>query len=746
MIRAPNRREGRRTVPSVSDAHGVLRREAPEVGPATPFGKANLATCENELIHIPGSVQPYGALLVVSDPDAVVLQASANTADLLGTPAEEMLNRSLLEWCEDGALAELLEPGGGRTLSDRPIHARVRIAGRSFLASVHTTPSQGIAVELEPFPESRVDRLPHVRDMLEHVSGAVSLKDLCMGFTERFRTMSGYDRVMVYRFDGDGHGEVFAEAKRADLEAFLGNHYPSSDIPARARRLYVRNRVRILRDVDDVSQPMVPRESPVDGADLDMSMCALRSLSPIHLQYLRNMGVSGTLVSSIMVQGKLWGLVACHHYSPRLPSPDLRGLTELLSEMMGVRLSALASLARIRAELQVNRLEQRMAAAVVQDGDWRRPLFEDPTHLLDPVDATGALLLCDGEVQSAGTVPSHADVRALVRRLSTMDVAQDLVVSSSLATECDGMEGLLPEVAGMMAARLSGAGGDWLIWFRPEQVHTVTWGGDPSEAVIEADDLKSLTPRRSFAAWHQSVVGTSAHWSEADLAFGRMVGRSVADVVLQFRAVRVLIAQDQVRRLDAMVTGAEQPALVLDQSGRISVANMGFRRIFGEGPWDSTPVESLAPRFSEPDAFLALCRGLLDHRRSNRIEITTLGEAGNPLQLFIRADVISAPPSDLLGFVLIFSDLTQRQAAHDAQEHFQRVADATRASEALSGAEDEIIEGLVNNAAFAALELAQGIDVESASEAIQALEVSIERSRRLLDELVRNAEPPDPVA
>ncbi len=719
---------------------GLLNSGSIDPGPATPFGKANLATCENELIHIPGSIQPYGALLVLSEA-GVVLQASANAAAMLGVPVDGLLDHPWAAWCGDPEMARLLEGAVGEAAGDRPVHGRVDIGGRPFLASVHRTPAQGIAVELEPLSEERVDRIAPVRAMLEHVSAAVSLDELCSGFAERFRALSGYDRVMVYRFDEDGHGEVFAESRRSDLEPFLGNHYPSSDIPARARRLYVRNRVRILRDVDDVSQPMAPQRSPVDGAELDMSMCALRSLSPIHLQYLRNMGVSATLVSSIMVHGRLWGLVACHHYSPRLPEADLRGLTELLSEMMGVRLSALGSLERIRAELQVNRLEQQMAAAVVEHGDWRRPLFEQPSHLLDPVEATGAVLLCDGEIQTAGVVPNEADLRAIVRRLSSLESDNGLVASSSLARDWSGVTGLLPEVAGLMAARLSATGSDWLIWFRPEQVHTVTWGGDPSEAVIEADDLKSLTPRRSFAAWHQSVVGTSARWSDADVSFGRMVGRTVADVVLQFRAVRVLIAQDQVRRLDAMVSGSEQPALVLERNGRISVANLGFHRVFGPGPWEGAPVESLAPVFTEPDAFLSLCRGMLDQRRSSRIEITT-SDPEAPLQLFIRADVISTPSSEVLGFVLIFSDLTQQRDARRAQERFERVAEATRRSDTPSADQGEILEGLVSNASFAALELAQGLDVESASESIRALASSIERSRRLLDELVRDAEPP----
>ena len=200
---------------------------------------------------------------------------------------------------------------------------------------------------------------------------AASLRALCDETARIFKGLTGYDRVMVYRFDHDGHGEVLSEAKEPALEAFLGNRYPASDIPQIARRLYERNRVRVLRDVEYRSAPLIPPLSPITGDQLDMSQCFLRSISPIHVQYLKNMGVRGTLVVSLMVNGKLWGLVSCHHYVPRFIHFEERAVCELLAEAVATRISALESFVQAQAEFSVRRLEQQLMRAISKEGDWR---------------------------------------------------------------------------------------------------------------------------------------------------------------------------------------------------------------------------------------------------------------------------------------------------------------------------------------------------------------------------------------
>ena len=218
---------------------------------------------------------------------------------------------------------------------------------------------------------------------------------------------------MVYRFDPEGHGEVFSEERADGLEPFLGNRYPATDIPQIARRLYERNRVRVLVDIGYAPVPVEPEMSPLTGQPLDMSLCLLRSMSPIHVQYLKNMGVSATLVVSLMVGGRLWGLVACHHNTPRTVPFEMRVVCELLAEAVATRIAALESSARGQAELAVRRLEQRLADAIPREGDWRGALFDSAQSVLQPLGATGAALLFEGQVTVAGEVPGTQQLRQI---------------------------------------------------------------------------------------------------------------------------------------------------------------------------------------------------------------------------------------------------------------------------------------------------------------------------------------------
>ena len=269
---------------------------------------------------------------------------------------------------------------------------------------LHRAQGGGLVVEFERAgPPVELSR--HVGATLGRIVACSTMRALCDESARVYKELTGYDRVMVYRFDDDGHGEVFAEVHEPGLEPYLGNRYPASDIPQIARRLYERNRVRLLADVAYTPVALAPRLSPITGRDLDMSLCCLRSMSPIHIQYLKNMGVAATLVASLMVGGRLWGLIACHHYRPRFVHYEIRAVCELLAETIATRIAALESFAQAQADLSVRRLEQRMIEAISRDGDWRTALFDNSQALLQTFDATGAALLFEGQVLTAGEVP-----------------------------------------------------------------------------------------------------------------------------------------------------------------------------------------------------------------------------------------------------------------------------------------------------------------------------------------------------
>jgi PAS domain S-box-containing protein len=542
---------------------------------------------------------------------------------------------------------------------------------------------------------------------------------------------------MVYRFDAAGHGEVFAEVKEPPLEAFLGNRYPATDIPHIARRLYERNRVRVLVDVDDESVALTPRRTPLGSEALDMSLCFLRSSSPIHIQYLKNMGVRATLVVSLLVHGKLWGLVACHHYAPRFVHFELRAVCELLAEAVATRIAALESFAQAQAELSVRRLEQRMIRAISREGDWRSALFDRSNALLEPVGATGAALLFDGEVRTVGEVPATPALRAIGRWLDGRERGT-IVATAALGEVAPEFSAIKPVASGLLALPISALPGEYLIWVRPERVRTVTWGGNPFKASEFGDDPLTLSPRRSFAQWHQLVEGTSDPWTQADLAAARLTADTLSDVIIQFRSVRILFAEDQLTQVRGQVEASRQAVVVADKFGRILKINSAFLAMLPSLLQPLERVEDLLPLFKNEDVMRSLISDLMTHRRAWRGEADLRGRDGTVIPLLIRADPVFTGPDRTLGFVLLCTDLTERRAAEVARRRFQEgVIEQRRPMGSPLNAEADLlfrnhITTVVENAQLAALEIADRIDLAHMPEMLEAVRASVERTAEVL--------------
>jgi two-component system, chemotaxis family, sensor kinase Cph1 len=709
--------------------------------PMPAFGQADLSNCEREQIQLPGSIQPHGALLVVSEPDYVVFQASANAAGFLGLSGPVI---GLKLGDIPGDLCEGLHPHLGEPLHAIPIAVRCRLGTppREYDGLLRRPPEGGLIIELEP-AGSPVDLSRHVENAVQSILSASSLRMLCDETARIFEDLTGYDRVMVYRFDDDGHGEVFSEQRKPHLEAYLGNRYPASDIPQIARRLYERNRVRLLVDVDYVPSPLTPRLSPLTGRDLDMSLCFLRSMSPIHMQYLKNMGVRATLVVSVLVGGRLWGLIACHHYVPRFVHFEMRAVCELLAEAVGTRITALESFVQAQSELTVRRIEQRMVEAITRDGDWRSALFDGTQSLLQPVGATGAALIYDGQIFSVGEVPGTQEIRAIAQWLDTQP--RELVLATAaLGLDAPQFASIKGVAGGLMATPLASSGTDYLLWFRPERVRTVTWGGDPHKPVVIGNDPPELSPRRSFAQWHQLVEGTADPWTRSDLTASRLIGDSVADVALQFRSVGMLIAQDQLESVSRQVRQSDQPVVIADASGRILLTNEAFERLMRPGHPHLTRLDDLARFFAEPLEFRASLSRLLKDRRPWRAEVGLEDDAGVVRMLMLRADPVFATPERVLGFVFLFTDVTERKAAETARRRFQEgLIERPRFGGGLDLSHhptyQNLLGSIVENAQLAALEITYGAETANMKGMLESVRASVTRSSELLQNLIWHA-------
>jgi len=713
-----------------------------------PFGQADLSNCERELIHLAGSIQPHGVLLVLCESDLRVLQASANAAamlsvaldDLLGGPADALGGNLRAK------LGELQPELGPEERCPLRCHVEANGERRELEGVVHRLPGGNLALELEPLGGGGPERLQalhrdlerRVADAVQRLSSAASIESLMESVVECFREIAGYDRVMAYRFDPDGHGQVIAEARAEGLESLLGHHYPATDIPQRARELYVRNRARVLVDANYAPVPLVPRRIPGTDDELDMSLCCLRSMSPLHIQYLKNMGVTATLVVSLVREGQLWGLVACHHYSPKPLPYAIRAASELLGEVIATRIAAVENRVLGQVEGLLRRLERRLVDAASTDGDWRSALFQEPRALTQPLGATGAALIHAGEVMTAGDVPATAELRSLVRWLSAEGVGS-LYSCASIGRANPALAPLSPTASGVLAVRLSPSRPDFLIWLRPEQVAEVTWAGDPAKPMIDDDPL-NLSPRRSFAAWSEIVRGSAVRWTRAEMTLARAIGTSLADFMMQVQVVQLLIAQHQLSQVRREVSSAMEPVAIADASGAILFMNESLAGLMPEAARRPARIADLAPCFTEPATAQTILDALVAECRSWQGELTLAATRRGPLPVCMRADTVPGPLGLPLGFIVILTDLTARLRTAAAREQFEDALARTRRAEApadstepLEG--DSVISAILANASLAARDIAEVAAGAETALLLEELKASTQRASALYRQL-----------
>ena len=560
-------------------------------------------------------------------------------------------------------------------------------------------------------------------------SNASSVGVLADSAVKTFRDMTGYDRVMVYKFDPDGHGKIIAEARDPRLESLLGHRYPASDIPQRARQLYIRNRVRVLVDATYEPMPLVPTLLPLTGKDLDMSLCHLRSMSPLHTQYLKNMGVTATLVASLVRDGQLWGLVAAHHYQPRKLRYAVRAASELLAEVISTRIAAIENYAHAQVALLVRRLEQRLVEATSTEGDWRLALFRNPRTLLQPLEATGAALFHDGEILTLGEAPSTPELRALLAWVETKYVDAPFH-SASVGKDEPALASLTPVASGVLAVKLSTSRPDYLVWFRKEQLQSVTWAGDPKKVVF-GNDPRELSPRRSFAAWSEIVRGTALPWSGTELALARAIGTALVDIILQVHAVRLLIAEHQLGQTRATVQSSVEPVAIADAAGRLLLPNAAFLRLVGRSPDELNNLADIAALFTQPEFVRVTLASVRTAHQPWRGELALARTDGSALPVMVRAEVVPGRDGAVLGFILIAIDLSDSKRADAARQHLeQSLSIAPMARES-----DQVVSAILTNASLAAMDITDGPGGPSVAPLLEELEVSTQRATALYGQI-----------
>ncbi|RBY84419.1 SpoIIE family protein phosphatase [Blastococcus sp. TF02A-26] len=484
-----------------------------------------LLRCADEPIAVPGAIQPHGALLAVTEPDLTVVVASANAARVFGTDVGGRTLAELLEPADLHRLRAGLAGDAGDLAELNPV--RLALPGGPVDLVVHR--ADGLLVTEWELLEGAAEagpawhrRLPSV---LQRLSGTATLEELTEVLARDVRALTGFDRVMVNRFDRDWNGEVVAEDRRADLEPFLGLWYPAADIPAQARALYATNWMRLIPDARYTRVPLEPATVPATGRPLDLSGAMLRSVSPVHLEYLANMGVVASMSVSLIDRGRLWGLIACHHYDgPRRPSYTDRVAAEFLGRTASLLLPTTVDAAEQGDVVGVAQRSADLVAAVGRAGRTPLPALTEggggAPSVLGLFPATGAAVRLDGRLRLLGETPPAERVGPLVEAL----LAAGAPVTDSLPRVLPGAADLAGTASGVLAVGLDG--GDFLAWFRPETPREVTWGGNPHKTEIAASGR--LSPRRSFEAWTEIVRGTARPWREHEVAAARSLAEQVA--------------------------------------------------------------------------------------------------------------------------------------------------------------------------------------------------------------------------
>ena len=515
----------------------------------TRAGQADpLTSCDLEPIHVPGAIQPHGALLVLSEPALTVLQVSANSQEMLGLSVETVLQGCLQEWLDEPSLSALSEA----LTRPRPEEASplaLRLNGRQLTGICHRYRGATI-LELEPAVTSTVAQVGRLWGALARIQAVGSLDALHQVTAEEVRRITGFDRVMVYRFDADGHGSVVSEARAEQLSPYLGLHYPASDIPRQARALYLLNWLRAIPDARYVRSVMVRAERAEPEAELDLSYAILRSVSPVHLAYMHNMGATASMSISLIVSGRLWGLISCvHHSGPRHVGYVDRAACEVIGRLTSLQTAALEELNRgmFRESRRTTHelLEEDMRSAA---GPVFPALGAHPDALLNLISATGAAIWSDDTLSVFGSHPPLAELDGLLRWLD-LTQSGNVFSTACLSAVYPPAEAWQGCASGLVCISLPGKTTQRLLWFRPEVVQTVNWSGDPREPVgLDAADR--LHPRRSFALWQQELRLCSLPWTDGELEAAVELRRRAVEVDL---VRQVALGEQAVRARDDLV-------------------------------------------------------------------------------------------------------------------------------------------------------------------------------------------------
>ena len=510
----------------------------------------DVTTCDNEPIHIPGGIQPHGFLINVSPDNFTVRQVSENAKALFGRDIDDILGCQLddLIGAENTALV-------ARSLLNavalaQPIYVgAIALDGAGYFDVVAHRSRQATLIEFESVQRSGAADFRLLYTLMGRFLKTLSQIDEIDAITDyavrSIKEITGMGRVFLYSFDHNDDARVVAETLDAGYPSYEGQRFPASDIPQQARRLYTINHVRLIADANYKPAKLVPALDPDTGLPTDLGFAALRSVSPVHLQYMRNMGTMASLSISLVIKGRLWGMISCHDMAPRFVPFEVRTACEQLGQVLALRIESIIESNEYAYRLQLRGRLVSILAALSQPEQFVHNMAGASHELLMLMNASGAALVFEGDTMLFGDTPGRAEVNALVDWLGAGAVQGELRHSSCLSRDFPPAAAYTACASGMLAISISRTHRHYVIWFRPEVVQTVEWAGDPARK--EREPAMALTPRQSFDVWRETVRATSTPWHQNEL-----------EVALEFRSAI----------LGIVLARAEEMAGLADELGR----------------------------------------------------------------------------------------------------------------------------------------------------------------------------------
>jgi chemotaxis family two-component system sensor kinase Cph1 len=492
---------------------------------------------EDELINLYDYIQPRGILLVLEEADFKIIKVSDNTNSFLGIAPEHMLGRTLDDFLSESQISRFRQIVYNNFFDSLNL-LKIKFSKPDddclFLDGiVHRAGGPFLILELEPSVlqnNNFLDFYHFVKASADKLQHLPTLTEMCQSLVQEIRNTAGFDRVMLYKFNSEGHGSVIAEDKKEDLESFLGLHFPCADTKP-CHNLMISNWVRLIVDAEAKPAQIISLDRDNDRP-IDLSLSVLRGISPCHVEYLKNMRVRASLSISIIKQQELWGFISCHHYAPRYISYEVREACKFLGQVMSKEIALKENNEHSQAKIRAKNIQYQLLERMSREKDFLASLLENEPSILDLVNAQGAVIWWDDNCTSVGKIPPFTEINLLVEWLA-QEIKQPVFQTDRLSSIYPAAEQFKDIASGLLS--ISIGNDNHILWFRPELVTTVTWAGNPNHAtVVEQDEQGNsrLSPRGSFQAWQEIVKSRALPWQDYEIEAASELRSSIVNIFI----------------------------------------------------------------------------------------------------------------------------------------------------------------------------------------------------------------------